>query len=159
MLGIHKNPNWKEFLKCCESFLRKSSVCTLTYLNPGFGGPWDMLWIFLGYSTFIILTSKEVFWPKNFWSIMKVPYPKNIHNIIQDLGQSKYKLRIFSKRTHAISKILFNLGSYEYLASLESNIGRCHFFDIHNCKKTVCIAFWITWLNSFQMKHKYMIHT
>jgi hypothetical protein len=28
---------------------------------------------------------------------------------IQDLGQSKYKLRLFSKRTHGISKILFNL--------------------------------------------------
>ena len=26
---------------------------------------------------------------------------------IQDLGQSKYKLRLFSKRTHGISKILF----------------------------------------------------
>ena len=47
---------------------------------------------------------------------------------IQDSGQSKYKLKIFSKRTCNISKILFNLGSYEYLASLESKIGRCPFF-------------------------------
>ena len=66
LLGIHSNPNWKEFLKCCESFLRKSSVCTLTDLNPGFGGPWDILWIFLGYGPFIMLQKKSfgrnIFW-------------------------------------------------------------------------------------------------
>ena len=30
LLGDHINPNWKEVLKCCKSFLRKSSVWTLT---------------------------------------------------------------------------------------------------------------------------------
>ena len=57
---------------------------------------------------------QKLFWPKGFfWGIMKVPYTKNIHNLfsrvcqIQDLGQSKCKLRLFSKRTHGISKILF----------------------------------------------------
>jgi hypothetical protein len=48
---------------------------------------------------------------------------------IQDLGQSKYKLRLFSKRTHWISKTLFNLGSFEFLAKLESKIRKCLFFD------------------------------
>ena len=48
---------------------------------------------------------------------------------IQDLGQSKYKLRLFSKRTHGISKILSNLGSCEFLARLESKIRKCLFFD------------------------------
>ena len=48
---------------------------------------------------------------------------------IQDLGQSKYKLRLFSKRTHGISKILFNLCSREFLARLESKIRKCLFFD------------------------------
>ena len=48
---------------------------------------------------------------------------------IQDLGQSKYKLRLFSKRTHGISKILFNLGSCEFLARLEGKIRKCLFFD------------------------------
>ena len=48
---------------------------------------------------------------------------------IQDLGQSKDKLRLFSKRTHRISKILFNLGSCEFLARLESKIRKCLFFD------------------------------
>jgi hypothetical protein len=66
LLGIHRNPNCKEFLKCCdESFLRKSSVFTLTDLNPGFDGPWDILWIFLGYGTFILLQKKS-FGQKNF---------------------------------------------------------------------------------------------
>ena len=48
---------------------------------------------------------------------------------IQNLGQSKYKLRLFSKRTHGISKILFNLGSCEFLARLEGKIRKCLFFD------------------------------
>ena len=59
MLGIHRNPNWKELLKCCESFLRKSAVCTLTDLNLGFVGPWDMLHMCLGYDTFIMLPKKS----------------------------------------------------------------------------------------------------
>ena len=59
---------------------------------------------------------------------------------IQDLGQLKYKTEIFSQRTHKISKILFNLGSYESLESLESKIRRCPFFDVHNRKKTVWTA-------------------
>ena len=54
---------------------------------------------------------------------------------IQDLGHSKYKQRLFSKRTHGISRILSTQGSYESLASLESKIRRCPFFGIHNCKK------------------------
>ena len=48
---------------------------------------------------------------------------------ILDLGQSKYKLRLFSKRTHGISKILFNLGSCEFLARLEGKIRKCLFFN------------------------------
>ena len=58
-LGIHRNPNCKEFSKCCEAFLRKSSVCTLTDLNPVFGKPWDMLWLFFGFGTFIMLQKKS----------------------------------------------------------------------------------------------------
>ena len=29
-----------------ESFFRKSLFCTFSWINPGFGGPWDKLWIF-----------------------------------------------------------------------------------------------------------------
>jgi len=35
--------------------LRKSQFSTLTYLNPGFGGPWDMLGIFFVNVKFITL--------------------------------------------------------------------------------------------------------
>ena len=66
-----------------------------------------------------------------------MPYTKNIHNLFQDLCQSKYKLRLFSKRTHGISKILFNLGSCKFLARQESKIRKCLFFDVHYCKNTV----------------------
>ena len=82
--------------------------------------------------------SKKKFGQKDlFWSIMKVPCPKNILRSVKSriLGQSKYKLRISSKRTHSISKILFNLGSYEYLASLESKIGKCLFLIFIIVKK------------------------
>ena len=65
LLAIHRNPNCKEFSNCCKSFLRKSSVCNLTDLNPGFGKPWDMLWLFFGFGTFIML-QKESFGQKQF---------------------------------------------------------------------------------------------
>ena len=50
---------------------------------------------------------------------------------IQNLGQSEYKTEIFSKRTHKISKIIFNVGSYESLVRLESKIRKC-----------LCILWW-----------------
>ena len=40
--------------------MRKFQFSTLTYLNPGFGGSWDMLAIFF------VNVSKEVFWTKEF---------------------------------------------------------------------------------------------
>ena len=150
LLGIHRNLNWKEFLKSCESFLRKVSVCTLTDLYPGFDGPWKKLWIFFVNGTFI-MPLKKSFGKKFFWiscTSAKVPFWQFFHfakmallnpcmkfkiffcqktsfealwkchllklfvicsrvRQIQDLGQSKYKLTLFSKRTHRISKILF----------------------------------------------------
>ena len=72
--------------------------------------------------------------------LQKVFIPFSMVRQIQDLGQSKYKLRLFSKRTHGISKILFNLGFCEFLARLESKIRKCLFFDVHYCKKIVCIC-------------------
>ena len=66
MLGIHRNSDWKEFLKSCESFLRKSQFSTLTYLNPGFGGPWDISGIFFVNVIFITLQKKS-FGQKFFW--------------------------------------------------------------------------------------------
>ena len=115
------------------------SVCTLTNLNPGFGGPWKNLWIFYVHIWHFHNASKEVFWPKKIWiscTGSKVPFWQNgkiakmallnpcmiffffqktsfealwkchIQKVfitfsrvrqIQDLGQSKYKLRLFSK--------------------------------------------------------------
>ena len=150
LLGIHRNPKWKEFLRSCESFLKKVSICTLTDLNPGFGGPWNKLQIILVNGTFI-MPQKKSFGQKNFWiscTGSKVPFWQFLHfakmallnpcmkfknffgqktsfealwkchllklfvtssrvRQIQYLGQSKYKLALFSKRTHGISKILF----------------------------------------------------
>ena len=101
--------------------------------------------------------SKKVFWPKKFWipcSGPKVPFcqnwkknwpkdfceaiwswhVKNISNMSQGLPNPGFrsvrvKTEIFSKRTHKISKFLFNVGFYESLARLESKIRKCLFFD------------------------------
>ena len=66
LLQIHRNPKWKEFLRSRESFLKKVSICTLTDLNPGFGGPWNKLQIILVNGTFIMPQNKS-FGQKNFW--------------------------------------------------------------------------------------------
>ena len=110
-LGIHRNPKWKEFLRSRESFLKKVPMCTLTDLNPGFGGPWNKLQIILVNGTFI-MPQKKSFGQKKFWiscTGSKVPFWQNVRiaKMAMDLGQSKYKLTLFSKRTHGISKILF----------------------------------------------------
>ena len=68
MPGIHRNPNWKEFLKSCESFLRKSQFSTV----------WSISWILqtLGHVKNIFCkchlhnASKEVFQPKFFLNSM-----------------------------------------------------------------------------------------
>jgi hypothetical protein len=84
----------------------------------------------------------QFFLPNDFfWSIMKMESKKlSLHvRQIQNLGQLKYKTEIFSKRTHKISKILFNLCSYESLASLESKIRRCPFLIFIIIKNIVLI--------------------
>ena len=56
---------------------------------------------------------KKTFWPKDFfWGIMKVPYTKNIHNLLQGpenpgFRSVKVQLKLFSKRTHGISNFFF----------------------------------------------------
>ena len=74
---------------------------------------------------------QKLFWPKDFfWSIMKMAFTKNIPSMSQGRPNPGFKsvrveIEILSKR---ISKILFNLGSYEYLARLECKIRMCVFF-------------------------------
>ena len=65
LLGIHRNPDWKEFLESCESFWRKSWCSTPTDLNPGFCRPWNMLGIFFVNVIFIKL-QKSLLAKKNF---------------------------------------------------------------------------------------------
>ena len=59
-----KLPFW-QFFNSRESFFRKSPFCTFSCINPGFGGPWDMLWIFFLIGIFIML-QKNTFGQKNF---------------------------------------------------------------------------------------------
>ena len=57
-------------------------------------------------------TSFEALWR---WHLQKISLTCPRVSQIQDLGKSEQKTEIFSKRTHKISKILFNFGSCEYL--------------------------------------------
>ena len=62
--------------------MRKVSICTLTDLNPGFGGPWRKLWIFFVNGTFI-MHQKKSFGQKKFWiscTGSKVPFWQFFHS-------------------------------------------------------------------------------
>ena len=53
--GINMILKQKLFFNSREGLFRKSPFCTFPCINPGFGGPWDMLWIFFLIAIFIIL--------------------------------------------------------------------------------------------------------
>ena len=65
LLGIHRNLKQKEFFYSRKGFFRKSPFCTFSCINPGFGQPWDMLWIFFLIVIFIML-QKNAFGQKKF---------------------------------------------------------------------------------------------
>ena len=73
---IHRNLKQEKNFNSRESFFRKSPFCTFSCINPGFGGPWGMLWIFFLNGTFIML-QKNTFGQKKFWiscTGSKVPF-------------------------------------------------------------------------------------
>ena len=62
--------------------MKKVPICTLTYLNPGFGGPWNKLQIILVNGTFI-MPQKKSFGQKNFrisCTGSKVPFWQFLHS-------------------------------------------------------------------------------
>ena len=56
---IHRNLKQEKNFNSRESFFRKSPFCTFSCINPGFGGPWDKLWIFFLVAIFIMLRKKS----------------------------------------------------------------------------------------------------
>ena len=46
---IHRNLKQQKNFNSRDGFFRKSPFCTFSCINPGFGGPWGMLWIFFSY--------------------------------------------------------------------------------------------------------------
>ena len=72
---VFKGTLKKEFLICCESFCRRSSVFTLTDLNHGFGGPWKILWIFLLNYTFGVLGGLN--WVNFVHIVVECPFSKS----------------------------------------------------------------------------------
>ena len=55
LLEIHRNLKQPKNFNSRDGFFRKSPFCTFSCINPGFGGPWDMLWIFFLIGIFIML--------------------------------------------------------------------------------------------------------
>ena len=73
---IHRNLKQQRNLNSRDGFFRKSPFCTFSCINPGFGGPWDMLWKIFLIAIFIML-QKNTFGQKNFWiscTGSKVPF-------------------------------------------------------------------------------------
>ena len=62
---IHRNIKQQKNFNSHDGFFRKSPFCTFPCINPGFGGPWEMLWIFFLIGIFIML-QKNTFGKKNF---------------------------------------------------------------------------------------------
>ena len=63
---IHRNLKQKKKFNSREGFFRKSPFCTFFCINPGFGGPWDKLWIFFLIAIFMLL-HKNAFGQKKIW--------------------------------------------------------------------------------------------
>ena len=62
---IHRNLKQQKKFKSRDGFFRKSPFCTFSCINPGFGEPWGMLWIFFLIGIFIML-QKNTFGQKKF---------------------------------------------------------------------------------------------
>ena len=73
---IHRNLKQQKNFNSGDGFFRKSPFCTFSCINPGFGGPWGMLWIFFLIGIFIML-QKNTFGQKNFKFHALVPFWKN----------------------------------------------------------------------------------
>ena len=63
--AIHSNIRKKKNFNSHDGFFRKSPFCTFSCINPGFNGPWGMLWIFFLNGTFLLL-QKNTFGQKKF---------------------------------------------------------------------------------------------
>ena len=123
----------KEFLKSCEGFLRAALTV------PGHPGPvWKIAKMALfdlcmEFENFLgQMTSFEVLWKCHFLTLSKKclrlrPAPSKC--------LSERISWIISRIHYKISKILFVLGSYEFLAMLEGKIRKCLFFHVKIFKK------------------------
>ena len=88
---IHRNLKQEKNFNSRESFFRKSPFCTFSWINPGFGGPWDKLWIFFLVAIFIML-QKNAFGQKKFWiscTGSKVPFWQFFKHV---LGSAKSRI-------------------------------------------------------------------
>ena len=139
MLGIHRNPNWKEFLRSCESFLRKSQFSTLTARIEKLTKWhfWSRAW-----NSKILLVKR----------LLLKHYEDDIYNNIAKKSQGlpnpwfrsvKVENWDFLKKDSQDFKNSFQF-RFPWIP-LVSKIRSCLFFDIYNCKKPLwllCIYIW-----------------
>ena len=79
---IHRNLKQEKKFNSRESFFRKSPFFTFSCMNPGFGGPWDMLWKFF-LTAISIMLQKKAFGQKRFQiscTGSKVPFWQKFRN-------------------------------------------------------------------------------
>ena len=107
-------------LQDCESFLRKSQFSKLRYLNPGFGGSWDMLGIFFVNVIFITLQNKS-FGQKFFW----IPYMGSKVPFCQSWKIAKMALLILCMEFKNI------FGQKTFLKCFEDGIYKKYSYYVH----------------------------
>ena len=104
---IHRNLKQQKKFNSHDGFFRKSPFCTFSCINPGFGGPWGMLWIFFLNGTFIML-QKNTFGQKKFWiscTGSKVPFWKNWKIAKMALLNKCMKFKIFFDQKYSFEAL------------------------------------------------------
>ena len=104
---IHRNLKQQKKFNSRDGFFRKSPFCTFSCINPGFDGPWGMLWIFFLISIFIML-QKNTFGQKKFQiscTGSKVPFWKNWKIAKMALLNPCMKFEIFFGQKHSFEAL------------------------------------------------------
>ena len=66
-----QEPKTKQKIQFSKALFQKISFCIFFCINPGFGGPWDKLWIFFLIAIFILL-QKNAFGQKNQMALLNL---------------------------------------------------------------------------------------
>ena len=124
---IHRNLIQQKNFNSRNGFFRKSPFCTFSSINPGFGGPWDMLHkkFLLPFTQFFkrILLVKKNF--KFHTPVQKCHFGK-----IAKFMQEKVQNGDFLKKPLRELKFFVVLGFYESLEAWSAKLEAASFFAV-----------------------------